>query len=180
MLVNVFLIWIFLQVSFRWRASRWIQNSLSVNHIECLWYIEKVKPASELLPNCFFFRCSSKVSPLNKVLMRRKRRRGSGLSSSEDFLIILTSQDEYIQWEREKCNAVQKKVKSFKVFSIRKKILELGDLTWHESVVSVTFTILVRNMFCDILLSNIFWDIQAKNIMRHFDAAVSILTLFFP
>ena len=55
MLVNVFLIWIFLQVSFRWRASRWIQNSLSVNHIECLWYIEKVKPASELLPNCFFF-----------------------------------------------------------------------------------------------------------------------------
>ena len=55
MLVNVFLIWIFLQVSFRWRASRWIQNSLSFNHIECLWYIEKVKPASELLPNCFFF-----------------------------------------------------------------------------------------------------------------------------
>ena len=48
------------------------------------------------------------------------------------------------------------KVESFKVFSARNKILELGDLTWHESVVSVTFTILVRNMFCDILLSNIF------------------------
>ena len=39
------------------------------------------------------------------------------------------------------------KVESIKVFSARKKILELGDLTWHESVVSVTFTILVRNMF---------------------------------
>ena len=72
------------------------------------------------------------------------------------------------------------KVESFKVFSARKKILELGDLTWHESVVSVTFTILVRNIFCDILLSNIFWDIQAKNIMIYFDAAGFILTLFFP
>ena len=64
--------------------------------------------------------------------------------------------------ERRRNAMLSRKVESFKVFSARKKILELGDLTWHESVVSVTFTILVRNMFCDILLSNIFWDIQEK------------------
>ena len=58
--------------------------------------------------------------------------------------------------ERRRNAMLSRKVESFKVFSARKKILELGDLTWHESVVSVTFTILVRNMFCDILLSNIF------------------------
>ena len=80
----------------------------------------------------FFFRCSSKVSPLNKVLMRRKRRRGSGLSSSEDFLIILTSQDEYIQWEREKCNAVQKKSEEFQGFLHQEKNSWVGwlDLAW--------------------------------------------------
>ena len=76
---------------------------------------------------------------------RKKLDKAPRPSVSNDILILSS---------RRQC--CLEKVENFNVFSARKKFLELGGLTWHESVVSVTFTILVRNMFSDILLSNIF------------------------
>ena len=68
--------------------------------------------------------------------------------------------------ERRRNAMLSRKVESFKVFSARKKILELGDLTWHESVVSVTFTILVRNMFCDICVRVCVYDVYRLYVLQ--------------
>ena len=180
MLVNVFLIWIFLQVSFRWRASRWIQNSLSVNHTECLWYVEKVNPASELLPNCFF-QVLFQGFTFKQSSDEKKKEAGVRLIIKWRFSHHF-NQPGWIYPVREgemQC-CPEKKWRVSRFSPSGKKFLSWVTWPGMSLLYQWPSPFWWGICFCDILFSNIFWDIEEKNTMRYFDAAVSILSFSFP